>query len=147
MRKLDYPTIDGIGRGILSSECSGQRLRFTQIVHPSAVVSHKTSHIAISISGFGTYIAFEKALKVRRNLLDSLPFDSNLDIIKNEVGARKYFSNVSLVMGSITFIDTPLIGILIYIFGIPNDVINKAAIGCLPAVSSMFFNLGRSMIF
>lgn len=55
---------------------------------------------------------------------------------------------MSLVMGSITFIDTPLIGILIYIFVIPKDVIKRFVVGYLPAVcvSSMFFNLSRSMM-
>ncbi len=112
------------------------------------------SWIAISIllSGTGLWIAFSKAMRVRKKLIESIPFDAKIDIMDEDIDAKRYFSNVSLVMGIISvpaFIYTILISILILIFGIPNEVINRIAIGGLLAVgiSSMFTNLGRSMIY
>lgn len=108
--------------------------------------------VSILLSGTGLWIAFSKALRVRKKLVESIPFDATIEIMDEDIEAKGYFSNVSLVMGSISFppfIYTILISVLILIFGIPNEVINRIAIGGLLAIgiSSMFTNIGRSMIY
>ncbi|MFW6141251.1 MAG: hypothetical protein ACOC53_01675 [Candidatus Saliniplasma sp.] len=113
------------------------------------------SWIAISIllSGTGTSVAFWKAMKARKKLVDSIDPETTIELPEmGETDAKKYFSNVSLVMGTISFtafVNTILICVLIFIFGIPNEVISRIAIGGILAVSvsSMFTNLGRSMIY
>lgn len=113
------------------------------------------SWIAISLilSGTGTSFAFWKAMKARKRLVDSIGPEATIEIPEmGETDAKKYFSNVSLMMGILSFTaftNTILVCILIFIFGIPTEVINNIVIGAVLAVgiSSMFTNLGRTMIY
>ncbi len=108
--------------------------------------------VSLLLSGTGMLLALKKALSSRKKLIDAVPFDKSVETPQGEVEARRYYSNVSLVMSALaltSFIYTVLISILILIFGIPNDAVMRVAIGALLAVSisSFFTNLGRYLIY
>ncbi len=108
--------------------------------------------VSLLLSGIGMILAFRKALRSRKKLLGSVPYDKKIETQQGEVEAKSYYSNISIVMASLSmtsFLYTILISILILIFGIPNAVLHRIAIGSLFAVSisSFFTNAGRYLVY
>ncbi|MFO7792976.1 MAG: hypothetical protein R6W73_08380 [Candidatus Saliniplasma sp.] len=108
--------------------------------------------VSIALGGAGFFIAFTKAMKERKRVLDSLPSETTESILEGEETLREILSRFTLVYSMFpvpAFLYTILVSILVYTFGVQSDAQIRIAMGALIAVglSSFFTNLGRSFIF
>lgn len=106
--------------------------------------------IALGFTGF--LIAFSRAMKERRRMLNSLPTDTAESILEDEESPREELSGITLVYATVTapaFIYTLLGSILVITFGVDTDVHMRIATGALIALglSCLFANVGRSRIY
>ncbi|MFW6304874.1 MAG: hypothetical protein ACOC1V_03755 [Candidatus Saliniplasma sp.] len=108
--------------------------------------------VSIALGGAGFLIAFTKALKERKRVLDSLPSETTESILEGKETLREALSRFTLVYTMLpgpAFTYTILVSILVYTFGVQSDVQVRVIMGSLIAIglSSFFANLGRSFIY
>ncbi len=108
--------------------------------------------LSILLGGAGFLIAFSKAIKERKNVLDSLPSETTESILEGKETLRDVLSRYAMVYSMLAvpaFMYTILVSMLVYIFGVQSDAQVRVAMGALIAVglSSFFANLGRTFIF
>jgi len=108
--------------------------------------------LSIALGGAGFFIAFRKAMKERKSLLESLPSETTESILEGKETLREILSRYTLVYSMLTvpaFMYTFLVSMLVYVFGVQSDEQVRVAMGALIVIglSSFFANLGRSFIF
>jgi len=108
--------------------------------------------VSVGLGGLGFFIAFSKAMRERKRVLDSVPQDTAESILEGERSPREELTGrtfVYAVVSAPAFVYTLLGVVLVSIFGVNSDVQFRIASSALLllGLGSFFTNLGRSRIY